>query len=90
MFTARNVRCIRPGQGLRPRHLSQVLGRAAALPSDAVRHSAGSSWCRPAVDDALAISSQITANRLRLEPFSERHLTSRYVGWLNDRGHPLQ
>jgi len=32
----------------------------------------------------MAISTQITTNRLHLEPFSERHLTARYIGWLND------
>jgi N-acetylneuraminate synthase len=29
-FTADNVRCIRPGRGLHPRHLEEVLGRPAA------------------------------------------------------------
>ena len=31
-FTPRNVRCIRPGHGLHPRHLPEVLGRRAARP----------------------------------------------------------
>jgi N-acetylneuraminate synthase len=30
LFTAANVRCIRPGQGLHPRHYDEVLGRRAA------------------------------------------------------------
>jgi N-acetylneuraminate synthase len=30
MFTAQNLRSIRPGYGLHPRHLEKVLGRAAA------------------------------------------------------------
>ncbi len=29
-FDSRNVRCIRPGTGLRPRHLSEILGRRAS------------------------------------------------------------
>jgi RimJ/RimL family protein N-acetyltransferase len=32
----------------------------------------------------LALPEIIPTPRLRLEPFSERHLTERYVGWLND------
>jgi len=31
-FTDRNVRCIRPANGLHPRHLNGVLGRTAAKP----------------------------------------------------------
>ncbi|MGH8744196.1 MAG: N-acetylneuraminate synthase family protein, partial [Burkholderiales bacterium] len=30
MFTASNVRCIRPGHGLHPRHLEEILGATAA------------------------------------------------------------
>jgi sialic acid synthase SpsE len=30
VFTAENVRAIRPGLGLPPKHLDEVLGRAAA------------------------------------------------------------
>ncbi len=30
VFTEKNVRSIRPGQGLAPKHLSEVLGRRAA------------------------------------------------------------
>lgn len=33
-FTSRNVRSIRPGAGLEPKHLSAVLGRRAAQPID--------------------------------------------------------
>jgi pseudaminic acid synthase len=40
-LTERNVRCIRPGQGLHPRHLSDVLGRTAAQP---IRRGTPLSW----------------------------------------------
>jgi len=32
----------------------------------------------------LAQSPVLTGSKCRLEPFAERHLTARYVGWLND------
>lgn len=32
----------------------------------------------------MAVSPVLETARLRLEPFSERHLTMRYIGWLND------
>lgn len=32
----------------------------------------------------MAISPIIETARLRIEPFGERHLSERYVGWLND------
>ena len=32
----------------------------------------------------MAVPELIATRRLRLEPFEERHLTARYVGWLND------
>jgi N-acetylneuraminate synthase len=31
-FTARNVRSIRPGNGMPPKHLPEVIGRRAARP----------------------------------------------------------
>jgi RimJ/RimL family protein N-acetyltransferase len=31
------------------------------------------------------LSGEIVTKRLRIVPFSERHLTQRYIGWLNDR-----
>jgi pseudaminic acid synthase len=30
LFDETNVRCIRPGSGLRPRHLPEILGRRAS------------------------------------------------------------
>lgn len=33
----------------------------------------------------MALPPDILTRRLRLTPFSERHLTKRYVGWLNDK-----
>lgn len=32
----------------------------------------------------MAKSSPLQTDRLRIVPFTERHLTDRYVGWLND------
>jgi ribosomal-protein-alanine N-acetyltransferase len=32
----------------------------------------------------MAVLAKITTARLRIVPFEERHLTSRYVNWLND------
>jgi RimJ/RimL family protein N-acetyltransferase len=32
----------------------------------------------------MAHSAVLAGRRTRLEPFSERHLSARYVGWLND------
>ncbi len=32
----------------------------------------------------MAVSPTLETTRLRLVPFAERHLTERYVGWLND------
>src|SRR5215470_15182311 len=32
----------------------------------------------------MAVSPIIETARLRIEPFGERHLSERYVGWLND------
>jgi len=32
VFTRENLRSIRPGYGLHPRHLEEVLGRRAAMP----------------------------------------------------------
>ena len=31
IFTTENIRCVRPGQGLKPKHLPEVLGRKAAV-----------------------------------------------------------
>ena len=33
----------------------------------------------------MAKAPLVAAPRLRLEPFEERHITQRYVGWLNDK-----
>lgn len=41
LFTARNVRCIRPGHGLHPRHLPEVLGCAAGR---SIRRGTPLSW----------------------------------------------
>lgn len=41
LLTARNVRSIRPGHGLPPKHLSEVLGRHAAV---AIRRGTPMSW----------------------------------------------
>jgi len=40
-LTDRNVRCIRPGQGLHPRHLSDVIGRTAV---QSIRRGTPLSW----------------------------------------------
>ncbi len=32
----------------------------------------------------MAVSPVVETPRLRIEPFAERHLTARYVAWLND------
>lgn len=32
----------------------------------------------------MALPETLHTRRLRLEPFAEKHLTDRYVGWLND------
>jgi [ribosomal protein S5]-alanine N-acetyltransferase len=34
----------------------------------------------------MSDDTTILTPRLRIEPFTERHLTERYVGWLNDAG----
>ena len=31
VFTRENVRCIRPGYGMAPRHLEEIVGRRAAM-----------------------------------------------------------